>query len=87
MIVILLALMSSIVLVDGEELSDEQCREIGYNRNELWCDSCVELEKFEPNLKESCMKCCKENVHAKNKVSLLQCFKVFWLIIFVLILS
>ena len=57
-----------ITSIVGEKLTDNECNQIGYNPAELFCSRCLELTKFElDNLKDSCMKCCRQDDDSNSK--------------------
>lgn len=68
--------MAIVVVVKCEDttkqdstLSDEECRKVGFNKGELWCDRCSELNKFElDDLKPDCLKCCRDDDKISKKV-------------------
>ncbi|OTF78031.1 salivary selenoprotein precursor-like protein [Euroglyphus maynei] len=64
---IISVIVASIV---GEKLTDDECHQIGYNPSELYCNRCNELTKFElDSLKDSCMKCCRQDDSNSKKYS------------------
>ena len=55
--------------ISGEKLSKTECLELGFESEQLWCDKCDELKKFQlSELKKSCLKCCKNDENATKKV-------------------
>ncbi|CAF0757549.1 unnamed protein product, partial [Didymodactylos carnosus] len=47
------------VLVASENVSSQQCHDLGYSSNTLMCSSCDELKQFKLNkLEDSCKSCC-----------------------------
>ncbi|XP_075587666.1 selenoprotein F [Dermatophagoides farinae] len=57
-----------ITSIVGEKLTDNECNQLGYNPAELFCSRCLELTKFElDNLKDSCMKCCRQDDDSNSK--------------------
>lgn len=63
------------IFVVCDKLTEEECSKLGFNKAELWCDRCSELRKFElDELKDSCLKCCKEDDKNSRKVGHLN----FW---------
>lgn len=70
-----LAILAIVVVVKCEDttkqdstLSDEECRKVGFNKGELWCDRCSELNKFElDDLKPDCLKCCRDDDKISKK--------------------
>ena len=46
-------------MCDAQELSSNECRELGFSSNTLLCSSCDELKEFKlTELGKSCKKCC-----------------------------
>lgn len=66
--VVALLLMVAVVS-SADQLSEEECTKLGFNKAELYCGRCSELSKFElDELKAPCLQCCREDDKNAKKV-------------------
>jgi hypothetical protein len=64
-------ILSCLDLVFGseEELSAEQCKALGFTKNNVLCSSCADLPQYDLQiLKDNCDRCCRVDVSSEEGV-------------------
>lgn len=57
------------VVSGADELSADDCLQLGFSKQTLTCSRCDELSKFDlEEVKESCLKCCQKSDDGDSKV-------------------